>query len=368
MSNSKENDPIYVTRSFLPSLDEYKGMLDQIWERSQFTNHGPYVSKLRDDLQDMLGVPHVCMVNNGTIALQVAIKALELSGEVITTPFSYVATVSSLVWENCKPVFVDINPTDFCIDVNLIEAAITEKTTGILATHVYGHPCNVEVIEDIAKRNGLKVIYDAAHAFGVKINGTSILNFGDLSTLSFHATKIFHCGEGGAIATKHAELDHKINYLRNFGHNGEEAFWGLGVNGKMAEPMAALGLCVLPNMDEIISGRRNAVEFYDSRLAGSSSVYRFKPANNVEYNYPYYPLLLESEELLLKVRKTLNDANVFPRRYFYPSLNRLPYIENVDVPVTDNLSPRMLCLPLYHDMAEKDLIKITELVLQSLGE
>jgi dTDP-4-amino-4,6-dideoxygalactose transaminase len=364
---SDSNQPIYVTRSFLPSLDQYKGMLDQIWERSQFTNHGPYVTQLRDDLQNLLGVPHVCMVNNGTIAIQVAIKALDLTGEVITTPFSYVATVSSMVWENCKPVFVDIRKDDFCIDASRIEAAITDKTTGILATHVYGHPCDVEAIEDIAKRHGLKVIYDAAHAFGVEINGRSILNYGDASTLSFHATKIFHCGEGGAIATNNPEIDHKLNYLRNFGHNGEEAFWGLGVNGKMAEPMAALGLCVLPNMDEIIGGRKRAVEYYDSRLAKHDRVYRYQTPASVKYTYSYYPILMESEELLLKVRENLNAADIFPRRYFYPPLHQLPYIEEASMPITESISPRMLCLPLYHNIEENDLQRITDIILQTLN-
>lgn len=364
---SDSHQPIYVTRSFLPSLEQYKGMLDQIWERSQFTNHGPYVTQLRDDLQKMLGIPHVCMVNNGTIALQVAIKALDLTGEVITTPFSYVATVSSLVWENCKPVFVDIQNEDFCIDASLIEAAITEKTTGILATHVYGHPCNVMAIKDIAARHGLKVIYDAAHAFGVEVNGKSILHYGDASTLSFHATKNFHCGEGGAIATNNSEVDHKLNYLRNFGHNGEEAFWGLGVNGKMAEPMAALGLCVLPNMKEITLGRQQAVEFYDSRLASHERVYRYQTPANVKYNYSYYPILMESEELLLKVRENLNSSNIFPRRYFYPPLHQLPYVDAVSMPITESVSPRMLCLPLYHNMEESDLDRITTIILESLN-
>ena len=219
---------INVTQTFLPPLEEYTKYLEKIWDSKWLTNRGVLIKELERNLKDFLGVENLLMVNNGTIALQIAIKALELKGEIITTPFSYVATVSSIVWENCQPVFVDIDEDYLTIDETKIEEAITEKTSAILATHVYGNPCNVEAIQKIAERYNLKVIYDAAHCFGVKYKGESILNWGDISTLSFHATKVFHTGEGGAVICNNEELAHKIFYSHNFGHNGSEEFFGLG--------------------------------------------------------------------------------------------------------------------------------------------
>ncbi|MCF8461076.1 MAG: DegT/DnrJ/EryC1/StrS family aminotransferase [Flavobacteriales bacterium] len=357
---------INVTQSFLPPFDEYAARLKEVWESGHLTNNGPNVLKLESDLKTHLGVKHLFLVNNGTIAIQIAIKALDLSGEVITTPFSYVATVSSLVWEGCTPVFVDINETDFCIDVAKIEAAITNKTTAILATHVYGHSCNVVEIERIAHKHDLKVIYDAAHAFGVTLNGTSVLNHGDISTLSFHATKIFHTGEGGALVTNDDELAHRIAYMRNFGHNGAEAFHGIGINGKVSEFHAAMGLCILPRMDGILSERKRVSDRYDGHLSTLSKAYRYDAAAQAGYNYSYYPFLLESEELLMELREELAKEKIFPRRYFYPALHTLPYLKSCSMPISESIAPRMLCLPLFTQLTDEEVDQICGIIKNCL--
>jgi dTDP-4-amino-4,6-dideoxygalactose transaminase len=347
------SDRINVTKTHLPSLEKYQGMVEEIWRSGQLTNYGQYSKKLESELRVHLGVKHLILVSNGTIALQLAIKALDLKGEIITTPFSYVATVSTIVWEGCKPVFVDIDPADFCIDVNKIEEAITPHTTAILATHVYGNPCAVGQIKEIAERNNLKVIYDAAHAFDVKLDGDSVLNHGDISTLSFHATKVFHTGEGGAVITNDDELAHRLKYLGNFGHNGTEAFFGLGVNAKVSEFHAAMGLCMLPEMPQVIENRKLAVELYDEAFNDLSEVYGMHINSNVSHNYSYYPVVFNSEQVLLEVQAVLNKENVFPRRYFYPSLNKLPYLkEYKEMPIAEGISTRILCLPLSSEISE----------------
>ena len=359
---------VNVTRSLLPPLEEYVKYLQGIWERCHLTNHGPLVNDLEEKLKEYLGVEHFFYTNNGTIAIQVAIKALDLKNEIITTPFSYVATCSSIVWENAKPVFVDINPENFTIDSTLIEAAITPRTSAILATHVYGIPCDVETIKKIAESHKLKVIYDAAHAFGVKINGTSVLNYGDISTLSFHATKLFHTVEGGAITTNDSDLAHRIGYMRNFGHKGQEEFWGLGINGKSSEFHAAMGLCLFPQIGEIIERRKLLSTTYD-RYFWQYKLEIQKPVlpAQVEYNFAYYPLVFKSEKELVTVRDNLNANYIYPRRYFYPSLNHLPYIENpAHLPVADSVSKRVLCLPLYHDLSVETIRRICYLMADVL--
>ena len=358
---------INVTKSFLPPYEEYQDRIKKIWDSEHLTNHGSNILELEDGLRKFLNQEHLWAVANGTIALQVAFKALGLKGELITTPFSYVATVSSLVWEGLTPVFVDIQESDFCIDPSKIEAAITEKTSAILATHVYGHPCDVGAIEKIAEKHNLKVVYDAAHAFGIEINGKSILDYGDASTLSFHATKTFHSAEGGAIATPHADVAHRIMYMRNFGHNGEEEFWGIGINGKVSELHAAMGNCVLPHMDKIFAERQRVIERYDSELAELDQACRFRVPDSVKYNYSYYPFLIESEELLLKLRDALNAKEIYPRRYFYPSLNTLPYLQNVEMPVAESVSKRMLCLPLYTQLTDNEVDSIIGVVKSVLN-
>lgn len=356
---------INVTQTFLPPLEEYVAQLQRVWDSKWLTNRGNLVKELEEKLKNYLGVNHLLAVNNGTIALQIAIKALDLKGEIITTPFSYVATVSSIVWENCTPIFVDIDLNFLTIDETKIEAAITEKTSGILATHVYGNPCQVEVIQAIAEKYKLKVIYDAAHCFGVKYKGQSILNWGDISTLSFHATKIFHTGEGGAIICNDNELAQRIFYLHNFGHKTAEDFAGLGVNGKISELSGAMGLSVFPYIDEIVSKRKIAYELYHKLLNNTelkSPVFR----EETEWNYSYCPILFPSENSLLKVMNELNKADIYPRRYFYPSLENLPYVTHQKLDVSADISCRILCLPLSTNLTEEDVVKICRIIEDSL--
>jgi dTDP-4-amino-4,6-dideoxygalactose transaminase len=358
---------INVTKTHLPPLEKFQSLVAEIWETGQLTNYGEKSVKLRDQLEQHLGVKHLILTSNGTIALQLAIKALELGGEIITTPFSYVATISSIVWEGCEPVFVDINADDYCINADKIEAAITQNTSAILATHVYGNPCAVDQIKQIADKHGLFVIYDAAHAFDVKLNGTSILNYGDISTLSFHATKVFHTGEGGAVVTNNADLAKKMAYLGNFGHKNQEEFWGVGINSKMSEFHAALGLCVLPHMPHVIESRKKTVLEYDALLVSQQSIKRMSISPSVVHNYAYYPVVLESELVLIQVRDALNKADIFPRRYFYPSLNKLPYLTGfVEMPLAEDIAKTVLCLPLSSDQRAEDTQRICTIIIENL--
>ena len=356
-----DKQPIYVTKSFLPPIEDYIEYLEKIWESNQLTNNGQFVQELEDKLKDYLGVKHLFFVSNGTIALQIAIKALGLHGEVITTPFSYVATTSSLVWEGCQPVFVDIDPQALCINPDLIEDAITEETTGILATHVYGIPCAVEKIQKIAQKYRLKVLYDAAHTFGGRFKGKSIVSYGNISTLSFHATKVFHTVEGGAVITDDDALAHLISYMRNFGHKGQEEFWGLGINGKNSEFHAAMGLLNLPHISEIIAGRKKVCEWYDELLGGADITRPLIPDETL-YNYIYYPVLFPSETALLNAKEHMNAHSIFPRRYFYPSLNHLPYVTQDEFTITDQVAPCVLCLPLYPGLDKSEIIKISSII------
>lgn len=357
---------INVTQTFLPPLEEYTAYLQQIWDSKWLTNRGELVRELELKLKDYLGVQNLLLVNNGTIALQIAIKALDLKGEIITTPFSYVATVSSIVWEGCKPVFVDVDPKFLTIDETKIEAAVTKKTSAILATHIYGNPCNVEAIQAIADKYNLKVIYDAAHCFNVKYKGESILNWGDISTLSFHATKLFHTIEGGGIVCRDPAIAHKVYYMHNFGHNINDTFWGVGINGKISEFNAAMGLCVLPHIEHIVNRRKFASNLYDTLLKDTPLE---KPAarEEAERNYAYYPVLFPSEEILLKTCVALAAHSITPRRYFYPSLENLPYVEQAKMPVSDDASCRVLCLPLYAELEEGDVRQICRVINENFG-
>ncbi|WP_026914466.1 DegT/DnrJ/EryC1/StrS family aminotransferase [Christiangramia portivictoriae] len=348
---------IPVTKTFLPPQEEYQAILKRAWDAGWITNRGGLVKELEEKLKSYLRVSNILATTNGTLPLQIAIKALELKGEIITTPFSYVATTSSIVWEGCKPVFVDIHPDYLTIDETKIEAAITEKTSAILATHVFGNPCNVEAIERIAKKYDLKVIYDAAHCFGVTYKGKSIFEYGDISTCSFHATKIFHTGEGGALFTKHKELFHKLFYHHNFGHKGQEDFHGLGINAKMSELQAAMGLSVFPYLDEIMAGRRKAVQIYN-KLLEHPDLKKIKIRSGTQWNYSYYPLIFKDEKQLLEIRDELNKAGFYPRRYFYPILNKLNYLENKEMILAESISECTLCLPLFFELEEKIVKRI----------
>ncbi len=350
---------ISVTKTFFPSLEEYEKKLQRIWQNEWLTNRGELVQELEYKLKKRFSVPYITLTTNGTLPLQIALKILAKSGEVITTPFSYIATTSAIIWENCTPVFVDIDPDYLTIDETKIESAITIRTTAILATHVFGNPCAIEAIENIAKRHNLKVIYDAAHCFGVRYNGQSVFNYGDVSTCSFHATKIFHTGEGGAFFTQNAQLYQELFYAHNFGHIGSEKFNGPGINAKMSELQAAMGLTVLPYMKEIVESRKKIVEFYDEHL-DFSEMQRLKLRENTEWNYSYYPIILKSEAVLLQLQERLNKQDIYPRRYFYPSLNTLDFTDNVKMEISEDIASRILCLPLYKGLDSNNLRRIID--------
>jgi len=352
---------INVTKTFLPPFNEYAGILKKAWDNQWITNRGELVLTLEEKLKEYLGVSNIIITNNGTIPLQIALNLLGNRGEIITTPFSYVASTAAIVWEHCKPVFVDIHPEYLTIDETKIEVAITPQTTAILATHVFGNPCNIAEIETIAKRHDLKVIYDAAHAFGVTYNSQSIFTYGDVSTCSFHATKLFHTGEGGAMFANNAELQHQLYYSHNFGHDGPLAFHGLGINGKISELQAAMGIAVFPYLESILGERKKIVDFYNTHL-DFTKIQTLKIRENTKWNYSYYPVIFENEDILLQVQKTLNEHQIFPRRYFYPSLNNLPYLEYSAMPVSESIVRKILCLPLFCGMDEASLFMICKIV------
>ena len=356
---------INVTRSFMPPMEEYEEYLKKIWNSRYLTNEGPLLKDLQEKLEEYLGVKYISMMTNGTISLQMALRTLDIEeGEIITTPFSFVATTSCIVWERCKPVFVDIDKDTFCIDVNKIEEAITNKTKAIMAVHVYGYPCDVEKIQEIAEKHGLKVIYDAAHAFGCRYKGKSLLSYGDISTCSFHATKVFHTIEGGACITNNKEIYDKLQSIKNFGSvNGN--YDNVGINGKITEFNAAMGLANFKYIKEIIEERKEICETYDKLLEGK--VVRPKVVENLEYNYIYYPIILKDEEETLKVIDALHKKEINPRRYFYPSLNTLKYIENKgNCPISEDISKRALCLPLYNGLTKEEVIKIGSIVKKNI--
>ncbi|WP_223650912.1 DegT/DnrJ/EryC1/StrS family aminotransferase [Hymenobacter psoromatis] len=346
---------INVTKAYLPPFEEYTNYLRGIWERGWLTNNGPLVQQLEAQLSAFLhGVP-VQFTSNGTIAIQIAIKALKLSGEIVTTPFSYVATTTSIIWENCSPVFVDIESQTFCINAQKIEEAITEQTSAILATHVYGYPCDVEAIEQIAQKHNLKVIYDGAHAFGTEVHGRQLLTYGDLATCSFHATKLFHTIEGGCIVVNDSSLANDIWLLKSFGHIGDDYF-SLGVNGKNSEFHAAMGLCNFPRVNSFIASRKKLAELYHSELVGLPIIYPMPQAKSLVYNYAYFPIIFQSETQMLKVKEALAAHSIYTRRYFFPSLNRLPYVKGQICPVSEDIASRVLCLPFYQELSE-DIVR-----------
>ncbi len=344
----------------------YAAQIEGIWEREWLTNNGPLVNELELKLKEKLDLQHLLFVTNGTIALQLAIKALRLQGEVITTPFSYVATTSSLVWENCKPVMVDICPNTLNIDAAKIEAAITERTTAIMATHVFGNPCDIGAIDEIAKRRNLKVIYDAAHAFGSRYKGRTIFDYGNASACSFHATKLFHTTEGGAVITPDPETLRELAMMRNFGHINPAEFGGVGINGKNSEFHAAMGLCNLPYIDEILARRKSICERYVAKLEGVPVVLQQLQANS-ECNYAYFPVIVESEAVLLRVIQELNNHRIFPRRYFYPSLSQLSYVGTQYTPISDSLACRVMCLPVYHTLSDSEIDMVCRVLHRALN-
>ena len=356
---------INVTKTYLPEKEKYKKYVDKIYENGWITNNGPLVRELEKRLAEFLGVKNIVLVANGTVALEIAYRTLSIKDYVITTPFSFVATTSSLVTNGLKPIFADINPDTLNIDPENIKNAITKNTSAIVPVHVFGNGCEVEEIEQIAKENNLKVIYDAAHAFDVKYKGQSILNYGDISTLSFHATKLFHTIEGGALIINDDELVQKARYLINFGIENQESIPELGTNAKMNEFEAAMGLALLDDMEMLGLKRKDIYEKYQQGLKG---VVQLQLQNhNSTQNCSYFPIILKNDRQTKLVQKALNTQDIYPRKYFYPSLNTLSYIEpKQDMPVSMDISGRILCLPIYPDLGDKEQSKIIQVIQGSL--
>lgn len=357
---------IPVTKPFSPPIEEYQKLVEGIWKRNWFANNGPLVNDLELRLKDYLDLKHVLYVTNGTVAIQIALKALNINKEVITTPFSYIATTSSLVWEGCKPIFVDIDPETFNINPKKIEQAVTENTQAILATHCFGNPCEVEEIDKIAKKYNLKVIYDAAHCFGTRYKGRSIFEWGDISTTSFHATKLFHTIEGGAVFTKDPVLIKQLAWRRNFGHNGPEDFHGVGINAKNSEFHAAMGIVNLGYVNQILNSRKTQADHYNKMFL-KAKLLNPKIHNEAEFNHSYYPIVFENEEILLAVKLELELEEIFPRRYFFPTLSSLNYVEKYDTPIADDIARRILCLPMYHGLGQFEIEMICRKILRVLN-
>lgn len=351
---------IYVTKSFMPPKKEYIRYVNKIYETYILTNCGPLTNEFESKMRKFLSVENFHYVTNGTIALQLALAALDINdGEIITTPFSYVATSSSILWQRCKPVFVDIEPNSFTIDANKIESAITKKTRAIMPVHVFGYAADVDKIQKIANEHDLKVIYDGAHAFGAKYKGKSLLSYGDISTCSFHATKLFHTIEGGACIAKDKNVSDKIELIRRFGHTDDNHYM-LGINGKQSEFHAAMGLASLPYINKIIVKRKHLSDLYDKELAGY--VKRPKQQADLEYNYAYYPVIFKSEDELFSVFNALADQDIYPRRYFYPSLNTIVYMKGSICPISEDISRRIACLPLSYYLSSKDTLRICQII------
>jgi len=356
---------INVTKTYLPDKEKYFSYIDQIYRNGWITNNGPLVQELEKRLAEYLGVKNIVLVANGTVALEIAYRTLEIKDFAITTPFSFVATTSSLVTNGIRPIFVDIDSTTLTMDSTQIENAITKHTSAIVPVHVFGNACEVEEIDRIAKNNNLKVIYDAAHAFGVKYKGESILKYGDISTLSFHATKLFHTIEGGALIINDDSLVQKARYLINFGIENAEAIPDLGTNAKMNEFEAAMGLCMLDEMEGIERKRAQRFKIYHDELKDVLQLQKHNP--NASYNYSYFPVIFEDEQSRERIQRALNKEQIYPRRYFYPSLDTLNYIEPKQfMPVSREIASRILCLPMYLELKKEEQEMIIDILKDNI--
>lgn len=356
--------PIYVTQPTLPPLNEYVDLLKGVWETGILTHNGPLVQRFEKELAENLGIKHFTTVTNGTIAIQMAIRALEVKGEIITTPFSWIATVSAIKYEGCKPVFCDINKDTLNIDVTAIESHITKDTVAIMPVHVFGTPCDVEAIQEIADKHNLKVIYDAAHAIGSTYKGESVLNYGDVSATSLHGTKLLNTAEGGGCVTTNSELNENLKRIRFFGHNDAKDVIQDGFNGKMTEVHAALGLANLKYHNRVLEDRKEKYVLYKKMLSDSNTL-NFQDFGRGLPNYSYFPVIFESEASLLNVLEALEEQKIYPRRYFYPSLNTYNHVvDYVSMPVSEDISKRILCLPLYFNLSTEDVKRIATLVLK----
>lgn len=361
---------VFVTQPYLPPLEEFLPYLQQIWDSKTLTNGGPMHQMLEQALADYLGVEHVALFNNGTIALLTALQALRITGEVITTPYSFVATAHSLLWNGIKPVFVDIDAQTFNIDPAKIEAAITPQTTAIMPVHCYGNPCDVEAIQKIADTYNLRIIYDAAHAFGVTDAGGSILRHGDLSVLSFHATKVFNTFEGGAIICPDAKTKQRIDHLKNFGFVNETTVVAPGINGKMSEVNAAFGLLQLQHIDKAIARRREIDALYREKLSGIEGIHVPGNAGQTVANYSYFPILVEAGYPLSRdqLYQRLKDQNIFARRYFYPLISEftmyrgMPSAQRANLPAAHGVANKVICLPIHPGLLEQDQQRILSIL------
>ncbi|KYJ86991.1 DegT/DnrJ/EryC1/StrS family aminotransferase [Sulfurovum riftiae] len=352
---------INVTKTYLPNKKKYQKYVDEIYANGWITNNGPMVKELEKRLAKYLGVQNIILVSNGTSALEIAYRTLDIKGFAITTPFSFVATTSSLVTNGIKPIFADIDAKTLNIDPEKIEEQITPNTSAIVPVHVFGNACDVVAIDKIAKKHDLKVIYDAAHAFDVKFKGESLLNYGDISTLSFHATKLFHTIEGGALIINDDTLVEKARYLINFGIENAESIPELGTNAKMNEFEAAMGLCMLDEIEEVLEKRKNVDDIYHKELVGLVSLTTQNPHSTK--NYGYFPIILKDEDERLKIQKALNEKQIFPRRYFYPSLDTLYYIEpKQKCEISRTISNKILVLPMYPELSEEEQYHIIETI------
>jgi len=372
-SETGDNTPLYVTQPSLPPLDEFESYLKRIWESKILTNGGPFHKTLEQALCDYLGVRHVSLFSNGTLALITALRALDIEGEVITTPYSFIATAHSLLWNKIDPVFVDIDPKTFNLAADKIENAITSKTKAILPVHTYGTPCDTETLKEIADNNGLKVIYDAAHAFGVKQNERSILLDGDLSVVSFHATKVFNTFEGGAIISHSVEMKQHIDNLKNFGIVDEVTVSELGINGKMSELNAAFGLLQLQYVDQTISRRKVIDEAYRKSLSGIQGIECLEYANSVSPNYSYFPVFVTEAYPMSRERlyQKLLERRIYSRRYFYPLISQFPMYSSIpsahtnNLPVATRVASQVLCLPLSSSMNNDDVERVISVIKET---
>jgi len=362
--------PIYVTSPLLPSLEDFTFLLKEIWESKMLTNNGNFHQKLEEELAKYLKVPYLSLFTNGTLPLITALQAMRITGEVITTPFSFVATTHSLWWNGIKPVFVDIEPETCNLDPSKIEAAITPKTTAIMPVHVYGKPCKTKEIQEIANKYGLKVIYDAAHAFGVEINGESILNFGDMATLSFHATKVYNTLEGGALVVHDEQTKKRIDYLKNFGFASETEVVAPGINSKVDEVRAAYGLLNLKQVDHAINSRRKVAIRYRDELQGVKGITFFNDIPGVRHNYSYFPIFINAEEYGMtrdELYFKMKEHNVFGRRYFYPLISTFSTYRGLDsanpdnLPIATQMSNNVICLPMHHALSENEVEYILQI-------
>ena len=363
--------PIYVTSPLLPSLEDFTFLLKEIWESKMLTNNGNFHQKLEEELAKYLKVPYLSLFTNGTLPLITALQAMRITGEVITTPFSFVATTHSLWWNGIKPVFVDIEPETCNLDPSKIEAAITPKTTAIMPVHVYGKPCKTKEIQEIANKYGLKVIYDAAHAFGVEINGESIFNFGDMATLSFHATKVYNTLEGGALVVHDEQTKKRIDYLKNFGFASETEVVAPGINSKVDEVRAAYGLLNLKQVDHAINSRRKVAIRYRDELQGVKGITFFNDIPGVRHNYSYFPIFINAEEYGMtrdELYFKMKEHNVFGRRYFYPLISTFSTYRGLDsanpdnLPIATQMSNNVICLPMHHALSENEVEYILQII------